>query len=71
MKEFSDVFAWSYEDLKAYDTTIIQHTISIKENEKPFRQKLRKINALLLPLIEKEVRKLFDPKIILSLRFSK
>ena len=37
MKEFSDVFAWSYEDLKEYDTSIIQHTIPIKENEKPFR----------------------------------
>ena len=37
MKEFSDVFAWSYEDLKEYDTNIIQHTIPIKENEKPFR----------------------------------
>ena len=24
-KEFQDVFAWSYEDLKSYDTSIIQH----------------------------------------------
>ena len=24
-KDFSDVFAWSYEDLKSYDTEIIQH----------------------------------------------
>ena len=71
MKEFSDVFAWSYDDLKEYDTNIIQHTIPIKEDEKPFRQKLRRINPLLLPLIEKEIRKLFDAKIIVSLRFSK
>jgi hypothetical protein len=60
MKEFSYVFAWSYEYLKEYDTSIIQHTIPIKENEKPFRQKLRIINPLPLLLIEKEVRKLFD-----------
>ena len=53
MKEFSDVFAWSYEDLKAYDTSIIQHTILVKENETPFRQKLRRMNHLLFPLIEK------------------
>ena len=39
MKEFLDVFAWSYEDLKEYDTSIIQHRIPIKENEKPFRHK--------------------------------
>ena len=31
-KEFIDVFAWSYEDLKAYDTKIIQHKIPLKEN---------------------------------------
>ena len=29
-KEFSDVFAWSYEDLKSYDTEIIQHKIPLK-----------------------------------------
>ena len=43
-KEFIDVFAWSYEDLKAYDTNIIQHKIPLKENQKPFRLKIRKIN---------------------------
>ena len=37
LKEFQDVFAWSYKDLKSYDTSIIQHTIPIKENKKPFR----------------------------------
>jgi hypothetical protein len=29
-KEFVDVFSWSYEDLKSYDTSIIQHKIPIK-----------------------------------------
>jgi len=32
LKEFQDVFAWNYEDLKSYDTSIIQHTIPLKEN---------------------------------------
>ena len=71
MKEFLDIFSWSYDDLKVYDTNIIQHVIPIKEDHKPFKQKLRRINPLLLPLIEKEVRKLFEAKIIFSLRFSK
>ena len=31
-KEFFDVFTWSYEDLKSYDTEIIQHKIPLKEN---------------------------------------
>ena len=70
MKRFIDVFFWNYADLKEYDPTIIQHTIPIKENEKPFRQKLKRINPLLMPLIEKEVKKLFDAKIIVPIIFS-
>ena len=53
LKEYQDVFAWSYEDLKSYDTNIIQHKIPIKEDQKPFKQKLRRINPVLLNLIEK------------------
>jgi hypothetical protein len=71
MKYFPDVFAWSYEDLKVYDTRVIQHVIPIKEDQKPFKKKPRWVNPLLLLLIEKEVKKLFDAKIIVSLRFSK
>ena len=67
MKEYVDVFAWSYGDLKAYDTNIIQHTIPLREKEKPFKQKSCQINPNLLPMIEKEVKKLFDVKIIVSL----
>ena len=33
MKEYSNVFSWSYKDLKACDTSIIQHTIPIKKDE--------------------------------------
>ena len=36
MKRHTDVLSWSYEDLKEYDTSIIQHTIPIKPGEKPF-----------------------------------
>lgn len=36
-KEFQDVFSWIYEDLKSYDTSVIQHTIPLKPNQKPFK----------------------------------
>ena len=71
LKKNVDVFAWPYEDLKVYDTEVIQHIIPLKENEKPFRQKLRRLNPLLLPVIEMEIKKLFEAKIIVSLRHSK
>ena len=69
-KEFQDVFAWSYEDLKSYDTSVIQHTIPLKENQKPFKQKLIRVNHVLLPLIEKEVKRMYEAGIIAPIRFS-
>ena len=53
LSSFSDVFAWSYEDLKLYDTSIIQHIIPIREDQKPFKKILRRVNPILVPLIKK------------------
>jgi hypothetical protein len=70
LKEFVDVFTWTYEDLRTYDTSIIEHKIPLKEETKPFRQKLRQINPMLLPVMEKEVKNILDAKIIIPLRYS-
>ena len=69
-REYKDVFAWGYEDLKSYDTKIIQHKIPLKENQKPFRQKLRRINPILLPLVEKEIKKMYDVGTTFPIRYS-
>jgi hypothetical protein len=53
LKEFTDVFAWKYKDLRTYDTNIIEHKIPLKEDTNPFKQKLRQINPMLLPIMEK------------------
>ena len=65
------MFAWSYQDLKTFDISIMQHKIPLKGDAKPHKQKLRKINPLLLPSIEKEIKKLLKAKIIVPLRYSK
>ena len=70
MKEYVDVFSWKYEDLKTYDKNIIHHKIPIKSNTNPFKQKLCHVNPIFLPIIEKEIKKLMDEKIIVPLRFS-
>ena len=70
IKEFADVFAWEYSDLKTYDTNIIQHKIPLEKDTIPFKQKLRPISPLLLPLIEKEIQKLLKAKIIIPIRYS-
>jgi hypothetical protein len=70
LRQYKDVFAWSYDDLKTYDTSVIEHKIPLKHGIKPFRKKLRQINPILLPVIEREVKKLLDAKIIVPLRYS-
>jgi hypothetical protein len=70
LRKYKDIFAWSYEELRNYDTSVIKHKIPPNPGVKPFRQKLRQINPILLPVIEKEVKKLLDAKIIVPLRYS-
>lgn len=69
-KEFQDIFTWSYEDFKSYDTFVIQHTLPLKENQKPFKQNLKRVNPVLLPLIEKEVKRMYEAGIIAPIKFS-
>jgi hypothetical protein len=70
LKEFDDVFSWTYEYLRTYDTSIIEHKIPLKEDAKPFKKNLRQINPMLLLIMEKEVKKMLDAQIIIPLRFS-
>ena len=37
MKQFADIFAWEYNDLKTYDTNIIQHKIPLEKNTIHFK----------------------------------
>ena len=39
LKEYRDVFAWSYRDLKGVDLEICQHTIPMREDAKPSKQR--------------------------------
>ena len=63
-QQYKDVFSWTYEDLKTYDIRIIQHIIPIKSGVKPFQQQLKKMHPKMEPLIQNEVKKLLDAKII-------
>jgi hypothetical protein len=70
LRQFKDIFTWSYDELRTYDTIVIDHKIPLKPGVKPFRQKLRQIDPILLPVVEREVKKLLEGKIIVPLRYS-
>ena len=56
--------------MKTYDTNIIQHIIPIKFGSKPYQQPLMKMHPKLKPLIQSEVKKLLDARIIFKVRHS-
>ena len=57
--------------MKTFDTDIIQHKIPLKVGSKPFRQKIRKFNPMLMFIIEKELKRMLDANIIVPLRYSR
>jgi hypothetical protein len=67
-KEYKDIFSWTYDDLKTYDTNIIQHVIPMKLQTKPFQQKLRKMHPSLEPQVKAELNKLLAARIIFPVR---
>jgi ribonuclease HI len=70
IREFKDVFAWSYEDLKAYHEDVIQHAIPLIDGTKPFRQKLRQMNPKVSPQVQKELQKMVEAGIIEPIIYS-
>ena len=60
LKEFKDVFAWSYQDMPGLDTDIVQHKLPFKEECPPVKQKLRRMKPKMSLKIKEEVKKQFD-----------
>jgi hypothetical protein len=69
LREFQDVFAWSYEDLCGFDHALIQHAIPIKERIIPVRKKQRPINPTLEDTIRKEFEKILKDGIIFPIKY--
>ncbi|RDX93092.1 hypothetical protein CR513_24685, partial [Mucuna pruriens] len=43
LKEYEDIFAWSYRDMPGLDTAIIEHRLPLIPNAIPIRQELRRM----------------------------
>jgi hypothetical protein len=70
VREFIDVFAWSYTELKEYNPKIIKHAIPLLECTKSFIQRLRFMNPKVAPTIQKELQTLYDARIIQPIKYS-
>ncbi|MCO5557895.1 hypothetical protein L7F22_011467 [Adiantum nelumboides] len=61
------MFAWSYKDLKGVDPSICQHTILLKSDAKPSRQRPYTYNEMFARKIKEEIDKLKEVKFIFEI----
>ena len=57
LKEYVDVFAWSYQDMPGLDTDIVEHHLPLKPECPPVKQKLRRTHPDMAIKIKEEVLK--------------
>jgi len=60
LREFKDVFAWSYQDMPGLDPDIVQHKLTLKPECSPIKQKLRRMKPEMALKIKEEVEKQFN-----------
>ncbi|KAI5402156.1 hypothetical protein KIW84_066564 [Lathyrus oleraceus] len=60
LREYADIFAWSYEDMPGLDTDIVQHFLPLKTECVPVKQKLRRTHPDMAVKIKEEVQKQID-----------
>lgn len=70
-REFRDIFAWSYKDLRGLDPGIIKHSIPLEEGAKPVRKRKRLVNPNLDAVIRKGLDKMLEANVIFPVRYSK
>ena len=59
-KEYTDIFAWSYQDMPDLSTKIVEHQLPMRPECRPVQQKLRRVKPEMLLKIKEEIRKQFD-----------
>ncbi|MCO5553962.1 hypothetical protein L7F22_007488 [Adiantum nelumboides] len=64
VKQYKDVFAWSYKDLKGVEPSICQHTIPLKSDAKPSKQHPYTYNETFARKIKEEIDKLKEAEFI-------
>ena len=57
LKEYADIFAWSYQNMPGLSTEIMEHRLPMRPECKPIQQKLKRVNPKMLFKIKKEIKK--------------
>jgi hypothetical protein len=57
LRDYVDVFTWSYDDMPDLDTDIVVYRVPLVEGCKPFKQKLRRTHPEVLIKVNAKIKK--------------
>ena len=60
LREYSNVFAWSYQDMPGLDSEIVEHRLSLKPESSSVKQKLTRTHPDMVVKIKGEVQNQID-----------
>ena len=69
LREYSDVFAWSYQDIPGLDFEIVEHRLLLKPEYPPVKQKLRRTHPDMAVKIKEEVHKQIDAGFLVTTEY--
>nr|GMC46657.1 uncharacterized protein LOC109150426 [Ipomoea batatas] len=69
LKEYIDVFAWTYKEMPGLDPKVAVHRLAVKKTCRPVKQAQRRFRPELIPSIEGEVNKLIEAGFIREVKY--
>ena len=70
LKEFKEIFAWSYQDMLGLDTEIVVHRIPVKPKCPPVQQALQRMKSEIILKIKEEVEKQLKASFLTVIAYS-
>ena len=69
LKEYRDVFAWSYKEMPGLNPIVAVHQLAVKNGSRLVKQAQRRFRQDLIPLIENVVKKLIEAGFIREVKY--
>ena len=69
LKDYQDIFAWSYQDMPSLSSGIVQHRLPLNPECSSVKQKLRRMRPETSLKIKEEVKKQFDAGFLAVARY--
>ena len=69
LRDYQDIFAWSYQDMPGLSPNIVQHRLPLNPGYTLVKQKLRRMKPEMSLKIKDEVKKQFDTGFLVVVRY--